>query len=56
MPNFISESQIEQALVQRLQHLHGFDSLDCYTEDPEELNDGSNRASKRDVVLLDRLR
>jgi len=35
MPNFITEGQIEQALVHRLQHLHGFDSLDCYTEDPE---------------------
>jgi type I restriction enzyme R subunit len=29
MPNFISENQIERALVQKLQHLHGFDSLDC---------------------------
>jgi len=26
MPNMISEAQIEQALVQKLQHLHGFDS------------------------------
>ncbi len=24
MANFISEDQIEQALLQRLQHLHGF--------------------------------
>jgi hypothetical protein len=24
MPNFISEDQIERALVQKLQHLHGF--------------------------------
>jgi len=56
MPNFITEGQIEQALVQRLQHLHGFDSLDCYTEDPENLNDGSHRASKRDVILLDRVK
>ena len=56
MPNFISEDQIEQALVQRLQHLHGFDSLDCYTEDPEDLNDGSRRANKRDVILVDRVK
>jgi hypothetical protein len=27
MPNFISEDHIERALVQKLQHLHGFDSL-----------------------------
>ena len=56
MPNFISEDQIEQALLQRLQHLHGFDSLDCYTEDPEDLNDGSHRANKRDVILVDRVK
>jgi type I restriction enzyme R subunit len=29
MPNFISEDQIEQALLQRLQHVCGFDVLDC---------------------------
>ena len=56
MPNFISEDQIEQALVQKLQHLHGFDVLDCYTDNAEDLNDGSNRASKREVILVDRLR
>lgn len=56
MPNFISEDQIEQALVQKLQHLHGFDVLDCHTDNAEDLNDGSDRASKRDVILVDRLR
>ena len=45
MPNFISADQIERALVQKLQHLHGFDSLDCHTDDPEDLNDGSGRAT-----------
>jgi len=52
MTNFISEDQIEQALVQKLQHLHGY----CYTTDAEDLNDGSNRANKRDVILSDRVR
>jgi type I restriction enzyme R subunit len=56
MPNFISEDQIEQALVQKLQQLHGFDALDCYTEDPENLNDGSGRTNKRDVILVDRIK
>lgn len=56
MPNIISEDQIEQALVQKLQHLHGFDSLDCNTQDPENLNDGSNRTHKRDVILADRVK
>lgn len=56
MPNFISEDQIEQALVQKLQLLQGFDSLDCHTDDPEDVNDGSRRANKREVVLIDRLK
>ena len=56
MPNFISEDQIERALVQKLQHLHGFDSLDCHTDDPEDLNDGSGRSNKRDVIFVDRVR
>jgi type I restriction enzyme R subunit len=55
MPNFISEDQIEQALLQRLQHLCGFDVLKCYTADPADLNDSSGRRDKRDVVLADRL-
>jgi len=45
MPNFFSEDDIEQALVQKLQHLHGFDALSCYTEKPEDLNDDSGRAN-----------
>lgn len=56
MPNFISEDQIEQALLQRLQHLHGFDVLDCHTVNADDLNDGSNRDSKREVILADRLK
>lgn len=56
MPNFISEDDIEQAMVQRLQHLYGYDSLNCYTTDPEDLNDDSGRTDKRDVILYDRLK
>ena len=56
MPNFISEDQIEQALLQRLQHVCGFDVLSCHTVDPADLNDGSGRADKRDVLLPQRLR
>jgi len=51
MPNFISEEQIEQALLQRLQHGCGFDVLNCYTVDPADLNDGSGRKDKRNVLL-----
>ena len=56
MPNFISEDDIEQALLQHLQHLHGFDVLECHTADPDDLNDGSGRADKREVVFIDRLK
>lgn len=56
MANFISEDQIEQALLQRLQHGCGFDVLNCHTTDPADLNDGSGRKDKRDVLLPQRLR
>lgn len=56
MANFISEDDIEQALLQRLQHIHGFDVLDCFTAKPEDLNDGSGRGDKRDVILPEQLR
>jgi type I restriction enzyme R subunit len=56
MPNFISEDQIERALVQKLRELHRFDSLDCGTKNPEDLNDRSGRTNKRDVILVDRVK
>ena len=54
--NIITEDAIEQALLQRLQHLYGFDVLVCHTSKPDDLNDGSGRGDKRDVVLADRLK
>jgi hypothetical protein len=56
MPNFISEDDIEQALLQRLQHLCGYDALNCFTATPDDLNDGSGRTDKREVILAGRLR
>src|SRR4051794_12899086 len=56
MPNFISEAQIELALMRRLQHLHGYDVLKCQSEDAEDLLDGSGRADKRDIFFLDRVK
>ena len=56
MANFISEDQIEQALLQRLQHLCGYNVLNCFTAQPEDLNDGSGRSDKREVILTARLR
>ena len=55
MANFISEDDIEQALLHLLQHQFGYDVANCYTVDPEDLNDGSGRAHKRGVILVDRV-
>ena len=55
MPNFISEDDIEQAVLQRLSGL-GYTLLNCFTAQPEDLNDRSGRTSKRDVILFDRLK
>lgn len=54
--SFISEDDIEQGLIQRLQHLCGFNALNCHTAQPDDLNDGSCRADKREVILASRLR
>jgi len=56
MANFISEDQIEQALLTRLRDQFGYALMNCYTASAEDLNDGSNRVSKREVILADRLR
>jgi type I restriction enzyme R subunit len=53
---FLTEAQIERALLQKLQHLCGFDVLECGTENPEDPADASDGADKREVLLLDRLR
>jgi type I restriction enzyme, R subunit len=56
MPNFISEDQIERALTKKLEQAYGMATLNCHTEDASDLHDGSNRNSKSEVVLIDRLR
>lgn len=55
MPNFISEDRIEKALVSLLERDFGYGRLDCYTEAAEDSADRSNRASKAEVLLRDRL-
>ena len=52
--SFISEDDIERAMVRRLVDSFGYDSLNCHTSDPEDLNDGSGRRDKE--VVLDRLK
>jgi type I restriction enzyme R subunit len=56
MPNFISEDQIEQALIKRLKEAHGYEHLNCNTTDSDDINDGSKRRDKREVVFKDRLK
>jgi len=52
--NFISEDDIEQAILKRLQANFSFELLNCFTAKPEELQDGSERSDKRDVILAGR--
>lgn len=54
MRNFISEDDIEKAVLERLaKQEFGYDILKC-DSDPsknEDLNDGTNRSSKKECVL-----
>ncbi|GAQ00110.1 type I restriction endonuclease subunit R [Leptolyngbya sp. NIES-2104] len=56
MPNFISEDDIEQAILRKLNQTYGFQLLNCYTVNADDLNDRSNRTDKRDVIFHDRLK
>ena len=53
--NFISEDKIERACIKFLQQRYSYQHIDCTTADPEDLNDGSNRTDKREVVFKERL-
>ena len=55
MANFISEDDIEQALLEKLNRQLGFELLNCYTKDPNDLQDRSLRQDKKDVIFRDRL-
>ena len=56
MPSFISEDDIEQEVLKTLQAQYGFTLLNCFTANPDDLDDGSHRSNKRDVILRDRLK
>ena len=53
MPNFISEDQIEKAAVALLKDRYGYRTVNCFTQDVEDLSDRSHRTSKQDVVFFD---
>ena len=42
--------------MQKPPHVQGYDALECGTAEREDRADGSDRADKREVFLLDRLR
>lgn len=56
MPNFISEDNIEQAIVQKLVKDYGYRAINCHTENPDDMNDNSGRTDKREVVFHERLK
>lgn len=51
MANFISEDDIEKAIIQVFKEQLGYRHINCFTANPEDLNDGSQRKKKTDVVL-----
>lgn len=55
MPNYISEEQIEQAAIELLVNKLGYQHINCYTANPEDLNDNSGRSDKEEVVLKEQL-
>lgn len=55
MPKIITEDMIEQAAIELLvaELAPHYTRLDCYTEKPETLPDGTTRTDKKQVVLPD---
>lgn len=55
--NLIFEDDIERDIINVFEsEALGFDYINCYTANRDDLNDNSNRTDKKQVVLLDRLR
>ena len=53
MPKIITEDMIEQAAIRALQERHDYNVLNCMTEEPDTLPDGTGRKDKKQVVLPD---
>ena len=51
MPKIITEDMIEQAAIKAFVEKHDYTSINCMTEDAEDLNDNTGRTDKRQVVL-----
>ena len=46
MPKIITEDMIEQAAIKALQERHNYTVLNCMTEEPDTLPDGTGRKDK----------
>lgn len=53
MPKIITEDMIEQAAIKALHERHDYTVLNCMTEEPDTLPDGTGRKDKKQVVLPD---
>ena len=53
MPKIITEDMIEQAAIKALHERHNYIILNCMTEEPDTLPDGTGRKDKKQVVLPD---
>lgn len=51
MPKIITEDMIEQAAMKSLNEQHSYTVLNCMTNEPDTLPDGSGRSNKKQVVL-----
>jgi type I restriction enzyme R subunit len=49
--NFISEDQIEKEIIKVFGDELGYHHINCFTQDPNNINDRSLRQSKSDVVM-----
>ncbi len=56
MARLIYEGDIENALLQKLHSEFGYELLNCFTKNSNDLNDGSNRNDKSEVIFKDRLK
>ena len=46
MPKIITEDMIEQAAIKALQERHNYTVLNCMTEEPDSLPDGTGRKDR----------
>ena len=53
MPKIITEDMIEQAAIKALHERHNYTVLNCMTEEPDTLPDGTGRKDKKQVVVPD---